>query len=174
MTTSTGKTAPNEQWTLDDLGEYVAKAARRTAETAWHIGTALGIAKRKCDAAGQGWDEWCQRHVPFMSDTTIWRYGKVAELPFDEIKGTQLKAVYARLASRPSRPKKPKDKTPNALPDDATHADADRLISLVPDYVTALEDYVGKIAAALGDGATAPDRTTLVRALILLMKRPAA
>jgi hypothetical protein len=84
----------------DQLGEHLKDLIRKTVENIWMIGYGLNLAERK--VVHGKWEEWCVKYVPQFSKATIWRWRKVAELPFEEVKGTKIGDVYKRLAAVPS------------------------------------------------------------------------
>lgn len=185
---------PSADWTLDKLGHFITSTAKKTAENLWQMGHALTIAHAKCDY-GQ-WEKFCAEHVPF-SKTTIHRLRKIAELPFDEVKGEKASVLYKKLESGKPKTTTPTEYTATVVettdptnPEDLNGQDSKdtgpkdtpdapdveaivaQIIGDAPDYIATLEDAVLELADDVG--CTVPSRATLVRALVELMTRHAA
>ena len=130
--------SPREDWSLDQLGRFANRIAKRTAHDAWLLGRAFTFAKAKAKAEGQKIEEWRKEWLPFMSQPTLSRYEAVGKLTEDEVKGKGLTEVYRLLELVPQKPSEPApsieasgadssdpvpdaddsaDETPNAIPE---------------------------------------------------------
>jgi hypothetical protein len=94
--------APSNEWSLKELGQYAQHQDKKIVETVWRLGQALIIAKAKCKHGE--WAKWQAEYIPELSVSTIGNYRRVAEMPFDEVTGKKLSVVYQILGI--AKPKK--------------------------------------------------------------------
>ena len=103
---------PREDWTLNQLGEFAQKIAKRTAHDAWLLGRAYTFAKAKAKGEGLKIEKWRKAWIPFISQPTLSRYESVAELPEDEVVGKRLVEVYRLLGLTPPKAERTKTDRP--------------------------------------------------------------
>ena len=85
---------PSAEWSLDELGKFVRKAAIKSAEASWELGRALVLAKEK---ASRKFGKWTQQYVPELSPRTINRYMAVGRLDYDDVRAKTVSDIYTLL-----------------------------------------------------------------------------
>lgn len=103
MTDNLPNDTPHEGWTLDELGRFAQRIAKRTAHDAWLLGRAYTIAKKKAKAEGKRIDKWRKEWLPFLSQPTLSRYEAVSRLTEDEVRDKGLTDVYRLLGAVPQK-----------------------------------------------------------------------
>ena len=93
---------------LEEIGVHVQAGIRANALAAWELGRCLKLAKAK---AKRKFGKWCEQYLPELSERTIQRYMRVAELAKEDVEGTALADVYKALEGEKG---KGKGKTSNA------------------------------------------------------------
>lgn len=86
---------PSLDWTLDQLGQFAAYAARRSAEHAWEVGFTLLLVKDKVPHGE--YEAWLAKWLPGLNEKTRQRYQKVGKLPAEAVKGKTLDEIYRKL-----------------------------------------------------------------------------
>ena len=107
---------PGDDWTLNQLGEFAQKIAKRTAHDAWLLGRAFAIAKAKAKAEGLKIEKWRKEWLPVFSQPTLSRYEAVATLTEDEVVGKRLAEVYRLLGLTPQKAEPAKPSRPLTEP----------------------------------------------------------
>jgi hypothetical protein len=100
-----------QESSLDDLGQFVQSALKRSAADAWEIGQALTIAKNKTETSRK-FGVWLRQWVPYFSDRTARRYMAIAELPREKVEGKNISKVYRLLRGDPQTTRKATAKAP--------------------------------------------------------------
>lgn len=122
MNTNLPTDSPREDWTLDELGQYAQKIAKRTAHDAWLLGRAYSIAKTKAKAEGLKVEKWRKEWLPFVSQPTLSRYEAVAKLTEVEVAKKGLNEVYRMIGLTPQKANSTKAKDAvNAMTGGSTH-----------------------------------------------------
>jgi hypothetical protein len=143
---------PNEQWTLPELAEYISGVARRSAEDAWRIGTALLIVRRR-HRRDRDFTKWVRANVGFHR-ATVYRYMGIAErVSLDDCRVMTLTELYALVEGRRER----------RLSQAATK------LSWAVEESDPLADRIDEISAALAEwldgGVAVADRDAVARKL---------
>lgn len=103
MKTNLPTDSPCEDWTLDELGQFAQRIAKRTAHDAWLLGRAYTIAKQKAKTEGKKIETWQKEWLPFLSQPTLSRYEAVSKLPEEEVTGKRLTEAYRHLGIVPKK-----------------------------------------------------------------------
>lgn len=93
---TTENTRPNQEWSIEQLRDFVQTSVRRNTVEAWWIGKALKLAEKKLKDEGN-FNDWVESEVG-ISLPTAWRYREMTEhFTLEEVSEMPLKEVYRRL-----------------------------------------------------------------------------
>lgn len=143
------KLIPSDNWSLNRLGKFAQKIAKRNAHDCWLLGCAYGLAKAKAKAEGQMIEEWRKQWIPFLSQPTLCRYEAVSKMPEEEVMDKSVTEVYRLLGLAPKKPSTEDADNGTGAPSTTASPEGHTTLNMVPSEPDSLLKRVASIVTML-------------------------